>query len=115
MSNTMTFSGEELVLLVISLVRATHPSMLQQEGDGFTVDFAVLDKKEVLDDTERLLFKIRVLMDSPSAEPARTVQLEPGERRALAAALAQLQQLQAWPADVVAMCKDLRARLTANT
>ena len=111
--NSVTFTHDELILVMISLVRATHPSMLRQETDGFTVDFQVLDHKEVLDDDERLLFKIRAVLDSPVDEPSRAVRLDANESQRIAAALAHLQRLQPWPADVLAMCQALRARLTA--
>lgn len=112
---SIIFSHDELILLMISLVRATHPSMLRQEGDGFTVDFELLDGKNVLDDDERLLFKVRATLDSPTAtaEPSRALHLGDSERRSMLAALAHLQRLQAWPADVLNMCRSLRARLTA--
>ncbi len=111
--NSVTFTHDELILVMVSLVRATHPSMLRQESDGFTVDFQVLDSKKVLDEDERLLFKVRAVLDSPVDQPSLVLKLDTGESQRIAAALTQLQRLQAWPADVVAMCKDLRARLTA--
>jgi hypothetical protein len=110
---SVTFSHDELVLVMISLVRATHPSMLRQEADGFSVDFALLDSKKVLDDDERLLFKVRATLDTPFEEPSRILRLDDDESRRMLSALAQLQRLQAWPADVLAMCRSLRARLTA--
>jgi hypothetical protein len=109
---SVTFTADELVLVMISLVRATHPSMLRQDGDGFTVDFEILDKKKTLDEDERLLFKVRALMDSSSEEPSRTISLDDDESRRMLSALANLQRLQAWPADVLDMCRSLRARLT---
>ena len=110
---TITFTHDELILVMISLVRATHPSMLRQEADGFSVDFALLDKKKVLDADERLLLKVRATLDSPIQEPSRTLPLDDDESRRMASALAGLQRLQAWPADVLEMCRGLRARLTA--
>jgi hypothetical protein len=110
---SIDFTHDELILLMISLVRATHPSMLRQEADGFSVDFALLDSKKVLDDDERLLFKVRAILDTPVEEPARTLHLDDDESRRMTSALAQLQRLQAWPADVLDMCRSLRARLTA--
>lgn len=112
--NSITFTHDELILVMVSLVRATHPSMLRQEADGFTVDFQKLDHKEVLEDDERLLFKVRAVLDSPVDEPSRVVQLDANESQRIAAALAQLQRLQPWPADVLEMCRVLRARLTAS-
>ena len=110
---SVTFTHDELILVMISLVRATHPTMLRQEADGFTVDFELLDRKKVLDADERLLFKVRATLDSPVEEPSRTLHLDDDESRRLLTALAQLQRLQAWPADVLEMCRAIRARLTA--
>jgi hypothetical protein len=109
---SITFTHDELVLVMISLVRATHPSMLRQEGDGFTVDFEILDQKKVLDSDERLLFKVRAVLDSPVDEASRMLHLDEDESRRMVTALAQLQRLQAWPADVLEMCRSLRSRLT---
>ena len=38
----MTFSSDELILALVSLVRATRPGMLHQEADGFSVDFEAI-------------------------------------------------------------------------
>jgi hypothetical protein len=110
---SITFTHDELILVMISLVRATHPSMLRQEADGFTVDFAILDRKKVLDDDERLLFKVRAMLDSPVEDASRMLHLDDEESPRMLAALARLQRLQVWPADVLDMCRRLRVRLTA--
>jgi hypothetical protein len=99
--------------MMVSLVRATHPSMLRQEADGFSVDFELLDKKNLLDDDERLLFKVRAVLDSPMEEAPRILHMNAAESRRMASALAGLQCLQTWPADVLEMCRSLRARLLA--
>jgi len=106
-----TFTNDELILVLISLVRATHPRMLRPDGDGFSVDFEVLSKKEHLTADERLLLRMRAAMDVPG-EPAELVlELESGEGPRLATVLARLEALQQWPADVLAMSRSLRARL----
>ena len=128
----MTFTNDELILILISLVRATRPTMLKQEADGFSVDFEPLTRKKNLDDDDRLLVRLRTVLEpppdsgSPSApDPAREANLssEPPllllelsfiESRRLAGTLAHLESLQSWPADVLAMSRDLRARLLAN-
>jgi hypothetical protein len=111
---SITFAPDELVLLIISLVRTTHPSMLRQESDGFAIDFELLDKKKVLTEDERLLFKVRALMDSADAQPSRIMHVNEDESARLVAALVQLQKLQAWPADVLEMCRTLRSRLSTS-
>jgi hypothetical protein len=110
---SVTFTHDELILVLISLVRATHPSMLRQEADGFTVDFATLEGKRALDDDERLLLKIRAVLGSPVAGAPLALTLETAEGQRLAATLARLEALQPWPADVLGMSRTLRARLAA--
>jgi hypothetical protein len=110
---SVTFTHDELILVMISLVRTTHPSMLRQEADGFTVDFELLDKKKTLDDDELLLFKVRAILDSPTEESSRILRLDDTEGGRIISALSQLQRLQAWPPDVLEMCRSLRTRLIA--
>jgi hypothetical protein len=106
-----TFTNDELILLLISLVRATHPRMLRQDGDGFSVDFEVLTKKKKLTADERLLLRMRAAMDVSGEPAALVLELEEKEGPRLAAVLAQLEALQQWPADVVDMSRSLRSRL----
>ena len=110
-AKSITFTHDELILVMIGLVRATHPSMLRSEADGFSVDFKLLDQKKVLDDDERLLFKVRAVLDSPVEEPSRMLHLDEGESKRVVSAIAKLQRLQSWPQDVVAMCNSIRSRL----
>jgi hypothetical protein len=118
----MIFTNDELILILISLVRATRPSMLKQEADGFSVDFESLMEKKNLDDDDRLLIKLRTALEPPAGAPPEppteepqslSLALDSKECRRLAGTLAHLQTLQPWPADVLAMSRDLRKRLTA--
>jgi hypothetical protein len=106
-----TFTNDELILVLISLVRATHPRMLRQDGDGFSVDFEVLTKKKKLTADERLLLRMRAAMETPGGPDALVLELEEKEGPRLAATLAQLETLQKWPDDVLEMSRSLRARL----
>jgi len=106
-----TFTNDELILLLISLVRATRPSMLRQDADGFSVDFEPLAKKKQLTADERLLLRMREAMEGASEQTALVLQLEEKEGPRLAAALARLETLQRWPADVLEMSRSLRDRL----
>lgn len=114
------FTNDELILALISLVRATRPSMLRQEADGFSVDFEPLMEKKSLDDDDRLLIKMRAALEPPAGSPVEpspegrslSLDLNEKERRRLAGTLERLQTLQPWPADVLAMSRDLRKRLT---
>ena len=106
-----TFTNDEMILVLIGLVRATRPSMLRQDADGFSVDFDPLANKKKLTANERLLLRMRVAMDVPGEPAALVLELEQGEGARLAAALAKLEALQQWPADVLAMSQSLRARL----
>jgi hypothetical protein len=127
----MNFTGDELVLALISLVRATHPRMLRQEADGFSVDFEALSTMKTLGPDERLMVKMRAALEPPptdllatagvgqeTAQPAEGqplyLDLDPGEAERLAQTLARLEGLQRWPADVLEMSRALRARLATN-
>jgi hypothetical protein len=108
-----TFTNDELILLLMGLVRATRPSMLRPDGDGFSVDFEPLLKKKTLTADERLLLRMRQVMEAAGEQSALVLELEAKEGPRLAAALARLEALQRWPADVLEMSRSLRARLTA--
>jgi hypothetical protein len=121
--SSATFTNDELILVLISLVRATHPRMLRSDGDGFTVDFEPLAAKKKLTPDERLLLKMRALMEGPPGQPTReqppaqqmpvVLELDEGEAQRLAAALGLLEVLQQWPADVLEMSRSIRSRLAA--
>jgi hypothetical protein len=152
----MTFSSDELLLALVSLVRATRPAMLRQDADGFSIDFEAIAASKSPRDSDRLLLKLGAAMQGPppagapgagsdafaagspsaaehpsgrtqeegSATPetetesvavdgAVSLEISAAEARQMAGALAKLEQLQAWPADVLAMSRALRARLAS--
>ena len=124
----MHFTGDELVLALIALVRITHPRMLRQESDGFSVDFEALSGMKQLGPDERLLIKMRAALDPPAdaASSGTTTQapppegqplvldLTPAEAQRLSQTLARLETLQRWPTDVLEMSRALRARLATT-
>lgn len=109
-----TFSNDELILTLISLVRAIDPQMLQQGPDGFTVDLGALEKKETLTADEQLLVKLRAAFGAADAEGNYAVELSPDESGRLVTTLGILEKLQPWPEDVQALCNGVRARLGAT-
>lgn len=134
----MTFTNDEMLLALVSLVRATRPAMLRQDADGFTIDFEAIAAAKSPLASDRLLLKLGAAMQGPPAEApgegSETAAAEEGsatprteaanggvaldisaaEARQIAAALAKLEQLQAWPEDVQAMSRALRARLAST-
>ncbi len=108
------FNGDELILTLVSLIRAVNPVMLRQGPDGFTVDFEPLEGKTAWSDDERLLLKIRVVLEAPPASNYG-MDLSAAEGHRLAETLGQLESLQSWPADVLALSQRLRARLDSVT
>jgi hypothetical protein len=116
----MTFSSDELILALVSLVRATRPGMLHQEADGFSVDFEAIARSETPGSADRLLLKMGAVMGSSTPYPAEnpdisvSLDLDAAEARQIADALAQLELLQAWPQDVMDMSRALRARLVSD-
>ncbi|HZP31714.1 MAG TPA: hypothetical protein VFB23_00020 [Candidatus Acidoferrales bacterium] len=116
----MVFSSDELILALVSLVRATRPGMLRQEADGFSVDFEAIARSETPGKTDQLLLKLGAAMQNETAYPAEnpassvTIDLDGDEARQIADALEKLERLQAWPKDVMEMSRAIRARLGAS-
>jgi hypothetical protein len=115
----MTFTSDELILALVSLVRATRPAMLRQEADGFSVDFEAIASNKTPGDADRLLLKMGSVMGNSTPYPAEnprksvSLDLDAAEARQIADALAKLEALQAWPQDVMDMSRALRARLAS--
>jgi hypothetical protein len=118
----MTFTSDELFLVLISLVRATRPAMLRQDAEGFTVDFEAIAHSKTPAPADRLLLKIGELMQKPEQDSqkdtagnsSRSLELDAAEARQVADALAKLERLGAWPQDVMEMSRALRTRLTGD-
>jgi hypothetical protein len=110
----MTFTSDELILALVSLVRETNPAMLRQEADGFTVDFEAIAAKKDLSADDRLLLKMRTVLDQTTGTASLDLHLNAAEGARLAATLSCLEKMQPWPPDVLDMSRSLRARLTAQ-
>jgi hypothetical protein len=106
------FTGDELILTLVSLIRAVNPAMLQQGPEGFMVDFGSLDRKGDLNGDERLLLKLRAALETETPD-LHAVDLAKEEGRRLAATLVELTALQNWAPDVQEMSRSLCARLAA--
>ncbi len=123
------FSSDELILALVSLVRAINPRMLRQGAEGFEVDFQALDAKKEFTADEVLLLRLRTVMQRPAASESGSRSEEHGgpkdefraylltlaaaERRRLRETLEQLESLQSWPADVLELSRSLRTRLAS--
>jgi hypothetical protein len=105
---TIELSSDELLIVIIGLVRRINPAMLKAEGDGFTVDFSPMVEKKELSSDERLLVKLRSAAESESP----SLELDADEARLLSASLERLEKLQKWPADVLDMSRALRSKLS---
>jgi hypothetical protein len=103
------FTGDELVLAIIAIVRAVNPAMLKPEGGDFTVDFTPLMGKTSFTNGEKLLIKLRTASESGNL----SVDLDLPEARSLTAALQKLELVQVWPIDVLNMSLGVRAKLSA--
>lgn len=160
----MTFTNDELLLALVSLVRATRPAMLRQDAEGFSIDLEAIAASKSPRDSDRLLFKLGAAMQGPppaeapsvgtttgsdaaaagrpspagppsearsgrteeegiarpeieteaaAADDAVSLEISAAEGREIADALSRLEQLQAWPKDVLRMSRALRARLAS--
>lgn len=108
------FSNDELILTLVSLIRATDPRMLRQGPDGFEVSLAPLERKTALNPDEQLLLKLHNAFSAVDAEGNCAVELTQAESQRLAVTLQRLEGLQPWPEDVLALCRGVRARLAGN-
>jgi hypothetical protein len=113
----MLFTSDELILALVSLVRATRPSMLRQEADGFSVDFEAIARSKTPGKADRLLLKMGAAMQNETAYPAEnpassvSLDLDADEAQLIADTLEKLGKLQAWPKDVMEMSRAICARL----
>src|SRR5665213_3537516 len=107
----MTFTSDELILLLLSLVRLTHPTMLRQDTDGFTVDFETIERSAQKGDDELLLLKMRPVLEMANEGQGLVLDLSRAESQRLAYSLGRLEVIQTWPAAVLAMSQALRHRL----
>lgn len=105
---TLELNSDEMLLVIIGIVRKINPAMLKAEGDGFTVDFTPLLNKTDLSSDEQLLVKLRAAAESE----APSVSLDALEARQLSTSLERLERLQQWPADVINMSRELRSKLS---
>jgi len=120
----MEFTSDEMILALIGLVRATHPGMLKNDADGFSVDFEAISHSTakgaqsaangVLSADDRLLLKIRTVLDGAPENAPLSLHLSRDEGQRLADTLLRLENMQSWPSDVLEMSRSLRARLIAD-
>ena len=107
----LEFTGDELILMLVSLVRAVDPRMLQQGPEGFSVNFQALDEKKELTEDERLLMRLREAVARAGGESGYALGIEKAEGERLAGALERIEGMGAWAADVLEMSRGLRERL----
>lgn len=110
-----TFTNDELILTLISLVRAIDPKMLQQGPDGFSVDMSPLEKKATLTPDENLLIKLRAAFNEATPGGHYEIALDGAESSRLASTLETLEKMQKWPEDVLALSQGVRARLAGKS
>jgi len=104
----LELNSDELLIIIIGLVRGINPAMLKAEGDGFTVDFTPMIGKEGLSSDEQLLVKLRTAAEAEDS----SLELDEEEARRLSVSLERLEKLQKWPADVLEMSRELRSKLS---
>lgn len=108
------FSNDELILTLVSLIRATDPALLRHGPDGIQVDFASIERKGDLSEDERLLLRLRGALDTAGEQESYVLELRLPDRQRLAEVLAKLNSIQNWPDDVTAMNSGLQERLLAG-
>jgi len=105
-------SGDELFLALVTMIQVTRPSLLTPAGDGFDVDVSPLLAQQDLNENERLVLRIYGVLSQGSADSSISLELTEQEAAQLNRALARVETARTWPADALALCRALRARLT---
>jgi hypothetical protein len=113
------FSTDELILTLVGLIRAIDPRLLRSGPNGIQIDFNSIERKDNQTEDERLLLRLRNALEQTPGEgevdEQRMVEFSGAEGRRLAVALEQLEKLQKWEPDVIAMSGSLRTRLMGLT
>jgi hypothetical protein len=104
----LELNSDELLLVIIGIVRRINPAMLKAEGDAFTVDFTPMIGKEELTSDGQLLVKLRTAAEAENA----ALELNADEAHRLSASLERLEKIQKWPTDVLDMSRGLRSKLS---
>jgi hypothetical protein len=105
------FSSDELILTLVSLIRAIDRRLLSYGPDGFTMDFHSIERKEQPTPDERLLLRLRGALDTSGQQDSYGLELSMGDRQRLAEALRLLDAMQQWPPDVTQLSTGLQERL----
>jgi hypothetical protein len=108
------FTNDELILTLVSLIRATDPNLMRHGPDGIQIDFEKIEKKQTHTEDERLLLRLRGALDTACEQDSYGLELILTDRQRLAEVLAQLNSMKRWPGDVVAMSQSLQERLLAG-
>jgi hypothetical protein len=108
------FSGDELILTLVGLIRAIDPSLLRHSSEGIQIDFATIERKEHPNEDERLLLRLRGALEAAAQEESYGLELSLPDRQRLAEVLGKLNSLQKWPDDVMTMNSGLQERLLAG-
>jgi hypothetical protein len=111
----VNFTGDELILTLVSLIRATDPRLLRQGPQGLQVDFASFEGKPGLTEDERLLLHLRSALEAAAGDGTHALELSWAEGQRLAQTLDGLEKLQKWEPDVIVMSQRLKSRLMGLT
>ena len=108
-------NGEELVLLLVSLIQDTHPEMLSEGEEGFVVDFApIQESAEPLSGDDATLEKFRAALASERADQVYHMNFDSTESQRLTEVLGEFETLEGLDPRVLLVSQDLRARLQAG-
>ena len=108
-------NGEELVLLLVSLIHKSHPEMLTEGEEGFVVDFGPVESSGLpLTGDDSTLVKFRDALASEPADGNYHMEFEEIEAARLTELLAELEVLEGLDPEVLLLSQALRARLQAS-
>lgn len=105
-------TGQELVLLLVSLIHRSRPEMLTENRDGFVVDFSLLEEAtSPLAGDDAMLDKFRAALAHQPAEEAYYMDFDMAEARRLNELLVEFETLEGLDPSVLLLSQSLRTRL----
>lgn len=108
-------NGEELVLLLVSLLHKSRPELLSEGEDGFVVDFSPLESLGgALRGDDSTLAKFREALASEPPDHKYEMDFDAAETVRLTEVLAEFETLEGLDPEVLLFSQALRTRLQTS-
>lgn len=108
----LKFTNDEMILTLVSLVRAIDPRILKSSAEGFTLDFPPLPPGAEMSFDEKLARGLCMFLETEPKDGNYRIEFSPEEANRLSDVLESLVEKQKWPDDVKSMSRAIRKKLS---